>query len=420
MLITLLLMFATGLATTLWFVAARRRRTRLVSFSPDRLPPVEEGLATLAGLTNASVYRGNAATLFQNGSLFEAMEADIQAARHTVHLETFVWTKGELERRTVELLCARAAEGVKVRVIVDAVGATEADADNLARLGRAENVELVEYRPLLRWNPRRLNHRTHRKLLIVDGEIGYTFGHGYADHWLGQGKDPNHWRDTGVRLEGPVVQGLQSVFMEHWIEESQVIPCGQGCFPALEEKGTVAAHVVSSAAGDSVSSVSLLYSLAIACARNEVLIQNPYFVPGIEVVELLREVVARGVRVRLMVPGGHTDNTFVRYAGSYLYAGMMKAGVELYEFEPTLLHQKVVVVDGIWSHIGSTNFDERSLALNEEVGVGLLDAGIAQELRDTFERDLLACRRITPERWQRRGLLPRVAAWAAYQVHEQL
>lgn len=419
MLITLLLMFVTGLATSLWFVVSRRRRTRLVRFSPERLPPIEEGLTTLAGLTNASVYRGNAATLFQNGTLFGAMERDVLAARHSVHLETFVWTQGELARRTVDLLCRRAAEGIKVRVIVDAVGANQADADNFARMLR-EGVELVEYRRPLRLRPRRLNHRTHRKLLIVDGEIGYTFGHGFADHWLGEGQDPDHWRDTGVRLEGPVVQGLQSVFMEHWIEESQVIPCGQGCFPELREKGSISAHVVSSGAGDPVSSVSLLYSLAIACARREILIQNPYFVPGIEVVGLLREVVARGVRVRLMVPGGHTDNAFVRYAGSHLYAGLIDAGVELYEFGTTALHQKVVVVDGIWSHIGSTNFDERSLALNEEAGVGLLDAGIARQLHEAFERDLRACRRITAEEWGRRGVLRRCAAWAAYQAHEQL
>lgn len=419
MLTTLLLMFATGLATTLWFVASRRRRTLMVRFSPQRLPPIEEGLATLAGLTNASVYRGNAATLFQNGALFDAIERDIRAARHSVHLETFVWSRGELERRTVDLLCRRATEGVKVRVIIDSVGANEADDDNLARL-RHGNVELVAYRPPLRWNLRRLNHRTHRKLLIVDGEIGYTFGHGIADHWLGQGQDPDHWRDTGVRLEGPVVQGLQSVFIEHWIEESQVIPCDPGCFPKLEEKGSIAAHVVSSGAGDPVSSVSLLYTLAVACARREILIQNPYFVPRKEVIGLLRDVVSRGVRVCLMVPGRHTDNAFVRYAGSHLYAGLIHAGVELYEFATTALHQKIVVVDGIWSHIGSTNFDERSLALNEEVGVGLLDAGVAGELREAFERDLQACRRITAQDWGRRGALRRFAAWAAYQAHEQL
>lgn len=419
MLTTLLLMFVTALATTLWFVASRRRRTRVVHFSPERLPPIEGGLTTIAGLTDASVYRGNAATVYQNGSLFEAMERDISAARHSVHLETFVWTQGQLERHIADLLCRRAAEGVKVRVIVDAVGANEADDATFERM-RDADVELVIYRPPFRWNLRRLNHRTHRKLLIVDGAIGYTFGHGFADHWLGDGQDPDHWRDTGVRLEGPVVHGLQSVFMEHWIEESQVIPCGPGCFPPLEEKGSIAAHVVSSGAGDPVSSVSLLYAIAIACAQREILIQNPYFVPGTDVVELLGEVVARGVRVRLMVPGGHTDNAFVRIAGSHLYQGLVEAGVELYEFGTTALHQKIVVVDGIWSHIGSTNFDERSLALNEEAGVGLLDAGIARELEEAFERDLKACRRITADRWRERGKLRRIGAWAAYQVHEQL
>jgi cardiolipin synthase len=405
--------------TTVFFIGKRRRRIPRLQFKLDDLPSLDQGLATLAGLTGAPVHHSNSATLYQNGSLFDAMHADIAAARHTVHLETFVWTAGALEKRFVDVLTAKAAEGVKVRVTIDAVGAGGADQQQLQRL-RKGGVELSIYSALHWWNLRRLNHRTHRKLLIVDGHIGYAFGHGISDQWLGKGQDTKHWRDTGVRVEGAVVQALQSVFMQNWIEETRCVPSGEGCFPTLAETGTIAAHVVSSDAGEAVSSVSLLYTLAIACARKEVMIQNPYFVPGAGVVELLGKMVERGVAVHLMVPGKHTDSRFVRRAGTHLYKGMLRAGIRLYEFEPTLIHQKIVIVDGIWSHIGSTNFDARSLALNEEVGLGLLDAGLASQLKAAFEKDLENSREMTLELWRHRGWFRALFAWFAYQMHEQL
>ncbi|WP_428311805.1 phospholipase D-like domain-containing protein [Hydrocarboniphaga sp.] len=415
----LIAMLLAAFWTTVFFIGKRRRRIPKLKLDLDSLPSLDDGLATLAGLTGAPVHCSNSATLFQNGALFDAMQSDIAAAQHTVHLESFVWTAGVLERRFVDLLIARAAAGVQVRMTIDAVGAGGADPKQLQRL-RDSGVELSMYNPIAWWNLRRLNHRTHRKLLIVDGHIGYAFGHGISDQWLGEGQDKTHWRDTGVRVEGAVVQALQSVFMQNWIEETRRVPSGEGCFPALRETGTIAAHVVSSDAGEAVSSVSLLYTLAIASARREVIIQNPYFVPGRGVVELLTKMVERGVAVHLMVPGKHTDSRFVRRAGTHLYEGLMRAGVRLYEFEPTLIHQKVVIVDGIWSHIGSTNFDARSLALNEEVGLGLLDAGLAAQLKAAFDQDLLRSREMTPELWKKRGWFRTVFAWFAYQLHEQL
>lgn len=405
--------------TTVYFIGKRRRRIPRLRVDLDQMPSLEFGLATLAGLTGAPVHSSNSADLFQNGSLFDAMLADIDAAIHTVHLESFVWTAGTLEQRFVALLTAKAAAGVKVRVTIDAIGAGGADKKQLQRLV-AGGVELSMYNRIGWWNLRRLNHRTHRKLLIIDGHIGYAFGHGISDQWLGDGQDKHHWRDTGVRVEGAVVQALQSVFMQNWIEETRRIPSGEGCFPKLAETGTIAAHVVSSDAGEAVSSVSLLYTLAIACARAEIIIQNPYFVPGPGVVELLAKMVERGVAVHLMVPGKHTDSRFVRRAGTHLYEGLMRAGVRLYEFEPTLIHQKIVIVDGIWSHIGSTNFDARSLALNEEVGLGLLDAGLAGQLKAAFEHDLQSSREMTLEQWRHRGWFRTIFAWFAYQLHEQL
>lgn len=412
-------MLAAAFLTAAFFLISRRRHLPEMGIDLDGLPPVEEGLATLAGLTRAAVHCSNGATIFQNGALFPAMEADVEQARETVHLETFVWHAGTVERRWVDLLSRKAREGVKVRVLLDYMGAMRADEQQLQRL-RDAGVELLHYCKPHPWNLRRMNHRSHRKLLIVDGRVGYTFGHGIGDEWLGDAQDHDHWRDTGVRLEGAVVHALQSVFFENWIEESRCIPSGHGCFPKLEECGQIEAHVVSSECGDAVSSVALLYTVAIGCARREVLIQNPYFAPGHAVLDLLASVVKRGVAVHLMVPGGHTDSPFVRRAGHCVYEGLLRAGVRIYEFEPTLLHQKIVIVDGVWSHIGSTNFDPRSLAINEEVGIGLLDREIAGQLREAFWADRRRCREIVLDEWLRRPRRDRVLNWLAYRLHNQL
>jgi cardiolipin synthase A/B len=405
--------------TAMYFVFTTRRHTPYLKLDIDTLPEIGESLNTLAGLTSAAVHRNNSARIFQNGTLYPAMLDDIRAARHTVHLETFVWTTGELERQFIELLCTKVREGVKVRLLIDAMGGISAGPAELKKLKDA-GAELFHYCRPRWWNLRRFNHRTHRKLLIVDGIIGYTFGHGIADQWLGNAEDEHHWRDTAVRLEGPAVYSLQAVFMENWIEETHCVPSGNTSFPELEDKGSIDAHVVSSAAGDQVSSVALLYTVAIACARREVIIQNPYFAPDEGVCELLGMMVKRGVVVHLMVPGRKTDSPFVRSAGCHLYAALLEAGVRVYEFEPTLLHQKIVIVDGLWSHVGSTNFDSRSLALNEEVGIGLLSQEIASDLKRAFQADLRRSTELTLEGWRRRPALMRAWQWTAYQLHDQL
>lgn len=407
------------LAATLTFLLTRRRRTSRVKLDYDTLPPIDQGLRTLAGISGANVQRGNRAKIYQNDSLFEAMEEDIDAARLTIHLESFVWEASEIERRLVDLLTRKAGEGLEVRVMIDAMGGQKATPAQLQRL-RDAGVHLEVYCRPRWWNLRRLNHRTHRKLLIVDGRIGYTFGHGISKNWQGNAEDPEHFRDTGVRLEGPVALSLQSVFLENWIEESNHVPMGEGCFPDLEPCGEVAAHVVSSAAGDAVSAVALFYSAAIVSARKEVIIQNPYFVPDREFVGLLAEVVARGVVVKLMIPGKNTDSPVVRRAGCRLYADLLRAGVHLYEYQRTLLHQKVIIVDGEWSHIGSANFDERSLALNQEVGVGILDKIVATELLEAFADDLKYSHEITLEQWMKRRWYSGAIDWMAYQMQAQL
>jgi cardiolipin synthase len=405
--------------TSLYFILTTRRHTPYLQLDLDAMPKIGEALNTLAGLTAAAVHHGNAVQVLQNGAAFPAMLADIRSARHTVHLETFVWGKGSLEREFIDVLCEKARAGIKVRVLIDAMGGITASSELLEQLRQCGGECTVFCKPHW-WNLRRFNHRTHRKLLLIDGEIGYTFGHGISDQWLGNAEDEHHWRDTAVRLEGTVVYSMQAVFMENWIEETHCVPAGPGVFPDLQEKGEVDAHVVSSSSGEYLSSVALLYTIAIACARREVFIQNPYFAPDEGMCELLALMVKRGVKVHLMVPGQKTDSPFVRRAGCYLYASLLEAGVRVYEFEPTLLHQKIVIVDGVWSHVGSTNFDSRSLALNEEVGIGLLDTSTAQELIAAFRADLRRSTELHREQWVRRPWYDRAFDWTAYQVHDLL
>ena len=401
------------------FAVTRRRSTPYVKLDPAAFPPIDQALPLLAGLTESCVYYGNSGRLLQNGALFPAMLEDIRAAKHTVHLETFVWAKGQVERDFVDALCAKAREGIKVRVLIDSVGGSQADPEQLKRLCECK-VHLANYCRPRWWNWNRFNHRTHRKLLIIDGVIGYSFGHGVRDQWLGEGTDPEHYRDTAIRLEGPVVHGLQAVFAQNWVEETHNLPVNEGTFPKLEDRGDMPAHVVSSASGDAISSVAMLYTIAIAMARKEVLIQNPYFAPDNGMVDLFKMVTERGVTVKLMVPGKHTDTPFVRRAGCHLYEGLMRAGVHIYEFMPTLIHQKIVVIDGVWSHVGSTNFDSRSLALNEEVGVGICDTGIADELRAAFMADLRHCRELKLDEWVRRPAHSKAFESLAYLVHDQI
>jgi cardiolipin synthase len=409
----------TALLCGLFAMLTRSRGTPYLKLELDLLPQIQDSLPTLAGLTESTVYDGNEATVFQNGSVFPAMLADIAAATKSVHLETFVWCAGQLENQITDALCERARAGVKVRMLRDALGGSRASKGAIERLSKS-GVSVSGYCEPRWWNIGRFNNRTHRKLLIVDGRIGYTFGHGVSDQWLGQAEDPEHWRDTAIRLEGPVVHGMQTVFAQNWVEETHTLPVDVVCFPRLQRVGSAPAHVVSSASGDAVSSVAMLYTVAIACARKEVLIQNPYFAPNPGVVELFAMMVKRGVRVRLMVPGKHTDSPFVRRAGCHLYADLLEGGVELYEFDRTLIHQKIVVIDGQWSHVGSTNFDARSLALNEEIGIGILDEQIAGELTRAFEDDLRSCRQLKLATWKRRPFYDRAFDWLVYQLHDQL
>jgi cardiolipin synthase len=415
----LVAMLAGSAITALYFVVTRRERASGFHLHEDSLAPIEQSMRTIAGLTKSELKRGNKARVFQDEDLLWAAADSIRQARETVHFATFVWKRGEVEREFVSLFCEKAQQGVKVRILADYLGSHSADRKQLDRL-RDCGVEFVNDRRTHWFDIRRFNNRMHRKILVVDGKTGYTFGHGIADEWTGHGENKHHWRDTGIMLEGPLVASLESIFAHDWTSACGEVLTREDCFPQTVENGPVEGHAVASSAGDVHSPAALLYMLAIASARREVIIQNPYFTPNPAIPTLLTQMAQKGIAIHLMVPGKYTDSTFVRRAGQHLYLELLRAGVKIHEFKPSLLHQKIVIIDDVWSYIGSTNFDARSLALNSEIGVALLDEAIAAELKEAFEVDLRRCRELTLEAWKQRPWYDKVIDWAAYRLHGQL
>jgi cardiolipin synthase len=407
---------AAVLGLLLWSARTQRHsRVDLVS-----LESVEGMVNTVSGLTGSWFVDGNKVELLFNGDgFFPAFLDAIEAAEESIHIETFAWWKGDICDRLATALERKAEAGVEVRVLVDFVGSLTSDPEVFERLEEA-GCRVVRYRPPELRALGRLNQRTHRKLGVMDARVGFVMGHGFASEWEGDGRGEKSWSDTGARVEGPVVGRLQAAFARNWVEETAEVLAGERYFPDLEEAGDVTCQVVASMPSGGVSPASLLHKLMIATANRELLIQNPYFCPDADLVELLEAAVERGVRVRVMVPGPVTDSPAVLHAGHMWYPRLLRSGIELWEFQPSLPHQKVLVVDGQWCSLGSMNFDERSLDINAEIALGVLDDGVCEELRQAFARDLTVSRRLSPEAWRARGLWHRIVDRAAYLIHEQL
>ena len=378
-------------------------------------------MPSLVGLTQSSLEGGNAVRILQNGDgFFPELFRDITAAKHSIHLETFIWHDGKLTRQLIPLLARKAREGVEVRVLVDASGGKELKGDRQKTLEDA-GVKVAHFHPLRISNIGRLNNRDHRKLVILDGRIAYTGGFGFADEWTGNAQDRKHYRDTSLRIEGPVVNRLQAAFSENWIEETGEIPADPKFFPHMTAVGTTPAHVAYTSPTGSISSVQILYYLAIKAAKREILIQNPYLLPDRAAIEALEEAVDRGVDVKIMVPSDDaTDNAIVQHASHHHFGTLLKRGVKIWEYDKTLLHQKVIVIDGLWSSVGSTNFDDRSFQLNDEINVGLLDAQLAAQLRAAFAADLRYAKQRKFEEWSERSLWHKAVDGVAYLGRSQL
>ncbi|MEW6704485.1 MAG: phospholipase D-like domain-containing protein [Pseudomonadota bacterium] len=417
MLTWLAIAVATLLAVALWS-AKKHRDPKLAPLRCDR--PLPELLPSLCGLTHSTLVEGNAVELLENEHYFDALVGTIAAARHTVHFETFLWKAGVLGRRVSAALAERARAGVTVRVILDARGARGIGADEERRM-REAGCRIVRYHTVRPRNLGVLNRRDHRKVLVADGRVAMLGGHCIVDSWWSDTDDGPRFRDIGVRLQGPIVHSVQSAFSENWMAETGELFLGDGVFPRLARAGDVAAHVARAKPERASPAVKTLHHLVLCLAQRRLWIQNPYFLPQPAAISAMTECVQRGVDVRVMVPSAQaSDMPLVQHAAHHNFERLLKAGVRVYEYQPTLIHQKVLSIDGVWCAIGSSNFDDRSFEINDEITLGLHSPALAQRLEAIFERDLAHCEELRLETWRRRSLWHRLKDRSFYLFREQL
>lgn len=390
----------------------RHRRERSEGYllrGEDLTTGSEAFLHAAEALTGAPISRGNRLELLINGdAIFPALIETIGGARRTLNLLSFVYWRGDIAGRVAEALAERARAGVAVNVLLDAFGSAKMD-PRLVRDMREAGVRVVRFRPPKPYAIGRLNNRNHRRILVADGEVGMIGGVGIAEEWTGDAHDPYHWRDTHLRVRGPIVRGLAGGFAESWLEATGDVLVGTDFLPDLDATGGAGPmQLVRSRAGVGDTNVEALYFLAIACARERIELTAAYFAPRPAFVDALVEAARRGVRVRVLVPGEHIDKQFVRLAGQAVYERLLAAGVRIWEYGPTMLHAKVMTVDGRWSSVGSVNFDNRSFQLHDEATLSVQSAAFAAELGEQFERDLAVSEEIDPAAWRRRAAHRRI------------
>lgn len=366
-------------------------------------------VTTVEALTSAHLHSYSRIEVLTNGEQFyENMLEAISRAQRTINLEVYIFSASEIGERFVKAMAERARAGVEVNVIVDAIGAFRQTKGFFRELTDAGG-QVYWYHPL-RWNTwPKINNRTHRELLIIDGKIGFTGGAGIADHWYKTVANEPKWRDTMVRTEGAIVTGLQSVFAENWLESSGEILTGYNYFPMPPQSGEPNSMVVGSTpTTGSSTSARVLFQLLIASAAKSVHITTPYFLPDTSAREELKRAVKRGVEVGIVVPGKHNDHLLTRRSSRRLYGDLLEAGAKIYEYQPAMIHTKSMVVDGLWGVVGTTNFDSRSFGINDEVNLAVLDKEFAARIDEDFRKDRAASREITFEQWKNRPYFERV------------
>ncbi|HKI01862.1 MAG TPA: phospholipase D-like domain-containing protein [Thermoanaerobaculia bacterium] len=380
-------------------------------------PPFRRALGHLLG---PAIVPGNRVTpLFNGDEIFPAMLAAIRGARQTITFETFIYWSGEIGLELREALSERARAGVKVHVLLDWAGSQKMD-ERLIQAMIDDGVEVERYHPIRWYNLDRINNRTHRKLLVVDGRTGFTGGVGIADDWLGHAQDSDHWRDNHFQVEGPVVAQMQAAFMDNWLKTRSRVLHGDDYFPALEETGSCEAQMFKSSPSEGTESARLMFLLSIASALRTLYIGNAYFVPDDLAVQTLIDATQRGVKVEIIVPGRHIDTEVTRKASRSRWGKLLEAGIEIYEFQPTMYHCKIMIVDETWVSVGSANFDNRSFRLNDEANLNLIAADFAARQIEVFQNDKTRCQRITLEAWQRRPFSEKLLEHAAGLLRSQL
>jgi cardiolipin synthase len=375
---------------------------------------------TMDRLMGPQFLPGNRVTALINGDeTFPAMLAAIRSARQSIDLESYIFWSGEIATQFADALAERARAGVPVHVVVDWLGSKKIDDELVKRMRRA-GVVVVKYRPLRWYTLARFNNRTHRKLLIVDGRVGFTGGIGVADLYRGHAQDEEHWRDSQFRIEGPAVSELQAVFLDNWVETDNPLLDGPAYFPALDSVGPELAQAVLSSPGGGTEGLRLMFLIAIASAERSIRIANAYFVPNTLAVDMLVAARRRGVDVEIIVPGPVNDAKLVDRASHAKWGPLLEAGVKIYQYQPTMYHTKVTVVDDYWVSVGSTNFDNRSFRLNDEANLNVLDDAFGRAQGEVFERDRARAREVTLDAWRHRPLMERLEELVGRMVRHQL
>jgi cardiolipin synthase A/B len=379
-----------------------------------------EFLATIAGATGVPVTRDNRIDLLNNGDEFyPVMLREIAGAQTSITIEAYIYWEGEIGRTFAAALAERARAGVRVKILLDAIGSNSIGTDILGVL-ESGGCQVAWYNPIKWYTIGRFNNRTHRKSLIIDGRVGFTGGAGIADQWLGRAQDKEHWRDMQIRVEGPAVTPLQTGFAQNWLERTRELVSGPIYYPEPEAAGPHVALTLISSPVTGASTVRTMYYLSIICARRTIWVANPYFVPDAPAIDTLIEAKQRGVDVKIMVSGTDNDSWLSRHNSIRLYGRLLEAGVEIYEYQHTMLHHKTMIVDGVWATVGTTNFDNRSFAHNEESNVCFYDDVLAERMEATFRDDLNACTRVDVKAWRRRGAWARGQEFVAAFLQEQV
>ena len=367
-----------------------------------------------------SVLPGNHITALDNGEeIFPAMLEAIRGAKVSITFETYIYWSGEIGEEFTDALSERARAGIPVHVTVDWVGSIKMDQSLLDRMEDA-GVQLQRYRPLKWYNLGRMNNRTHRKLLVVDGRTGFTGGVGIADQWRGDAQDPEHWRDMHFRIEGPAVAQIQAAFNDNWIKSTGEVLNGPKYFPPLQPAGDMDAHLfIASPAGGS-ESMHLMYLMALAAAEQSIDLSASYFLPDPLIIDALLAARERDVRIRVLLPGPYIDSEAVRLSTKASWGSLLRAGVEIHEYQPTMIHNKLLIIDQELVSVGSTNFDIRSFQLNDEASLNVYDPGFATRMTRVFERDLEQARRYTHEAWQKRSWTEKFTETVLLPIKSQL
>jgi cardiolipin synthase len=404
------------LALVIWSI--RRHKDPDLHIECDR--PIDELVPTLAGLTLGTAVAGNTAEVHENGVFFDVLIGRVREAEKSVHFETFLWKEGALGSRLAEALIDRARAGVEVRVLLDAAGSKDVGAAVVQRM-RDAGCRVVFFHERRLRNVGVFNDRDHRKLAVIDGREAFLGGHCIVDQWLGDAEDGKHYADVSLHLHGPIVHSVQSAFSENWAGETGELFVGEDVFPALEPAGDLLMHAVFAKPENSAPAVKILHHTAICLARARIWIQNPYFIPEPDAIVAFGKAVERGVDVRVLMPStSGSDNPMVQHAGHRNFERLLECGVRLFEYPHTLLHQKIMTVDGMWSAIGSSNFDDRSFETNDEITLSIKDQALAGKLDAIFEKYVARATEIELARWRRRGLGHKLKDNAFYLLNELL